>query len=163
MRHRVMCIPVRRIHPHKCQVLVVTNRGGSWVFPRGKRRISESPVKCAQREAREEAGVSGKKFHALGLLLPYDESPLPGLQVDSFIMHVNRTYSVYQDQHFRQRQWVNLQDLPRVVQRSYCHDIITGVLTCLSVPSRHESCSEAGYDNKKRRRHRVTTLKPISR
>lgn len=145
MRHRVMCVPVRHVRGQVCQVLVVTNRGGRWVFPRGKRKAKESPAKCARRESYEEAGVVGKKIYALGLLST-NPSPLPHLQVDSYLLQARKTVAVYAEQAFRQRQWVTLQELPQLIQRSYCPQVIQGVMAFLNV-----SCPQAigGSDTSK--------------
>lgn len=41
-------------------LLVRTRSGRAWTFPKGHLESGESPVQAAEREAREEAGVSGR-------------------------------------------------------------------------------------------------------
>lgn len=43
------------------------NHGGEYLFlPGGRREHAETPLDCARRELREEAGVTANKWHPLG-------------------------------------------------------------------------------------------------
>jgi 8-oxo-dGTP pyrophosphatase MutT (NUDIX family) len=54
-------VPVRRRKPGGCEFLLVrTSHGERWTFPKGRVERGESLSQAAAREAREEAGVSGR-------------------------------------------------------------------------------------------------------
>lgn len=54
-------VPVRRRKAGGMEFLLVrTSQGGRWTFPKGRVEAGESMSEAAAREAREEAGVSGR-------------------------------------------------------------------------------------------------------
>lgn len=56
------------------EVLLVSERGGFWTFPKGHLQEGEGPYEAAVREIREETGLSALQFDkALG---PYQRSRL---------------------------------------------------------------------------------------
>ena len=56
---QVAAVCYRRRGPSVEFLLVNTNGGGKWTFPKGDPELSLSHCKAAEREAWEEAGVSG--------------------------------------------------------------------------------------------------------
>jgi 8-oxo-dGTP pyrophosphatase MutT (NUDIX family) len=56
---QVAAVCYRRRGPLTEFLLVNTNGGNKWTFPKGDPEVSLSHGKAAEREAREEAGVSG--------------------------------------------------------------------------------------------------------
>ena len=56
---QVAAVCYRRVNSHAEFLLVNTNGGNKWTFPKGDPELSLSHGKAAEREAWEEAGVSG--------------------------------------------------------------------------------------------------------
>lgn len=97
------------------EVLLVTPRGGDgWIIPKGKVAPRLGMRRSARREAIEEAGVHGEIAptpfggyrHGGG-----EDGPL----VNVFLMRVTRELTSWAEAHQRQRRWVSLEDVPRLV------------------------------------------------
>lgn len=96
------------------EVLLVTPRGGDgWIIPKGKVEARLGPRESAGREAEEEAGVRGEVDQA-----PFDQyrhGGEDGPLVTVFLMRVTRELSSWAEAHERERRWVTLDDVPRLV------------------------------------------------
>ena len=64
---QVAAVCYRRVNSHAEFLLVNTNGGGKWTFPKGAPELRLSHSQAAEREAKEEAGASGiiepRHFH----------------------------------------------------------------------------------------------------
>lgn len=96
-------------------MLLVTPRGGDgWIIPKGKVEAGLGARRSARREAREEAGVLGevsrepfgRYVHGGG-----EQGPL----VTVFLMRVTRELPSWPEAHQRERRWVTLDQVPRLV------------------------------------------------
>jgi 8-oxo-dGTP pyrophosphatase MutT (NUDIX family) len=96
------------------EVLLVTPRGGDgWIIPKGKVEALLGVRRSAAREAEEEAGVRGEVDQA-----PFDRyrhGGEDGPLVTVFLMRVTRELSSWAEAHERERRWVMLDDVPRLV------------------------------------------------
>ena len=97
------------------EVLLVTPRGGDgWIIPKGKVAAGLGVRRSAHREAVEEAGVHGEiaptafgRYRHGGR----EDGPL----VTVFLMRVTRELSSWAEAHQRDRRWVSLGEMPRLV------------------------------------------------
>jgi bis(5'-nucleosidyl)-tetraphosphatase len=49
-------------HENKWEVLIIQDYGGHWAFPKGHKESDESPQQAAERELKEETGLSISQF-----------------------------------------------------------------------------------------------------
>jgi len=84
-------VPVRRREAGGLEFMLVrTSHGGRWTFPKGRVERGESMSEAAAREAREEAGVSGRiASGALGVYR-YAPSRNGSDEVTAFLLEVRR-------------------------------------------------------------------------
>lgn len=99
----------------RVEVLLVTPRGGDgWIIPKGKVERRLGVPRSAAREAEEEAGVRGEIERT-----PFDQyrhgGGDDGPLVSVFLMRVTKEISSWREAHQRERRWVTLDDVPRLV------------------------------------------------
>ncbi len=113
--HRqVAALPLRRTKKGALEILLVTSRTtGRWIIPKGwpSKRIKD--YKAAAREARQEAGVSGKvKPKAIGRY-SYVKSELgEGAPIDVavYLLSVRKQAKRWPEKHERRRAWFDVLD-----------------------------------------------------
>jgi 8-oxo-dGTP pyrophosphatase MutT (NUDIX family) len=97
------------------EVLLVTPRGGDgWIIPKGKVEARLGVPGSAAREAKEEGGVRGKIEQT-----PFDQYRHGGTDdgplVAVYLMRVTKELSSWRESHQRERRWVTLDEVPRLV------------------------------------------------
>lgn len=98
-------LPLRRT-PRGYEVLLITNRSGRWIVPKGMIDEGQTARQAAAVEAREEAGVRGLIGRRLGR---YDYVKSARLhRVELFAMRVRQELQEWDEQHKRRRRWVTL-------------------------------------------------------
>lgn len=106
---QVAALPVRRAEDGTLEVLLVTSRDtGRWVIPKGwpSKRLKDRDA--AAREARQEAGVTGKIKHKPIGTYRYRKIELTGsklLNVDVYLLNVERERKSWREKSERQRTW----------------------------------------------------------
>lgn len=105
------------------EILLLTSRGtGRWVLPKGWPEGEERPIETAEREALEEAGVSGTLVPAeIGRFI-YAKSTGSGLQkrceVQVFAMQVEAEHEDWPERAVRERRWFSPEEAAeQVVER----------------------------------------------
>lgn len=105
--HQAGAICCRMSSREQLEVLLVTSRRtGRWVIPRGNINIGEPAFLCAQREAFEEAGVSGKTRKKPIGHYRYEKDGQRLLTVSVHLMRVDRDASQYPESDERIKIWV---------------------------------------------------------
>lgn len=71
------------------EILLVKAHGGGWIFPKGSLEPGEEPWQAAQREALEEAGVTGEVRHErLTTFLHFKQGVNKENRVAAFLLRV---------------------------------------------------------------------------
>jgi 8-oxo-dGTP pyrophosphatase MutT (NUDIX family) len=128
---QVGALCVRRRHNGSCQVLLVTSRDtGRWIIPKGWTAKRLKDHKAAAREAKEEAGVSGKvKSKPIGKYT-YPKTDHRGarpLRVAVFLLLVLRERDRWPEQNQRRRAWFDIHEAAKEVAESELRTLIRGV------------------------------------
>ena len=118
-----------RIKVDRVQVLLVTSRRSRrWIVPKGWPVDGATPVEAAGKEAREEAGVTGKaKSVCLGVFsytkdLGEDER-LPCV-VAVFPVKVTKQHGKWPEQDQRRRKWMSLKEASKAVDEKELASIL---------------------------------------
>jgi 8-oxo-dGTP pyrophosphatase MutT (NUDIX family) len=106
---QVAAVCYRRVNSHAEFLLVNTNGGGKWTFPKGAPDARLSHSQAAEREAREEAGAIGviepRHFHVYihskGVF--WQPKGVQEFVVKAFLMDVRQTVRPHED--FRNPTW----------------------------------------------------------
>jgi 8-oxo-dGTP pyrophosphatase MutT (NUDIX family) len=111
---QVAAICYRRLNSHAEFLLVNTNGGGKWTFPKGAPDARLSHSQAAEREAREEAGAIGiiepRHFHVYihskGVF--WQPEGVQEYVVKAFLMDVHQTRRPHED--FRNPTWFHAEE-----------------------------------------------------
>jgi 8-oxo-dGTP pyrophosphatase MutT (NUDIX family) len=128
---QVGALCVRRHENGACQVLLVTSRDtGRWIIPKGWKARRLKDHEAAAREAKEEAGVTGKvKPKPIGSYT-YPKTDAAGarsLRVDVFLLMVRREKDRWPEQDQRRRAWFDVREAGKEVGESKLRRLIKGV------------------------------------
>jgi len=106
------------------QILLITSRRSQrWVIPKGIVEPELSPQESAQREAYEEAGISGKISN--GAIGEYTYDKWGGTcTVKVFLLKVEKIFDDWPEAHFRTREWMGMEEAVRRVDEQDLKDII---------------------------------------
>jgi 8-oxo-dGTP pyrophosphatase MutT (NUDIX family) len=128
---QVGALCVRRRNNGACQVLLVTSRDtGRWIIPKGWKAKHLKDHQSAAREAKEEAGVSGKVRSApIGnyIYRKLDDRGGRSLQVAVFLLRVRRERSHWREQDQRRRAWFEVREAVKQVRESKLRTLIKGL------------------------------------
>ncbi|URK88007.1 NUDIX hydrolase [Rhizobium sp. RCAM05350] len=99
-------------------VLLITSRGTRrWVIPKGTLEPGEKPYKCAEREAGEEAGISGKADkRPIGYFTYIKELGTPPYIVGVFLLRVKSIAKRFPEEGQRRYVWVSPGEAAKMVQ-----------------------------------------------
>ena len=115
--------------PHGVEVLLVTSKGtGRWVIPKGNISKGDSAFRTAEREAREEAGVTGTiDENPLGRFT-YSKQLASGefipAAVEVFGLEVARQLKNWPERTERQFQWMSVQQAVEAVSEPGMKEIL---------------------------------------
>lgn len=112
-----------------CEVMLVTSRGtGRWVLPKGWPERNEEPFQAAEREAAEEAGISGAIAHSEIGRFYYGKRLPSGMewrcQVQVYPMEVDQMADKWPERKKRTRQWFAARDAARLVDEPELAELI---------------------------------------
>jgi 8-oxo-dGTP pyrophosphatase MutT (NUDIX family) len=118
---QVAAICYRRVNSHAEFLLVNTNGGGKWTFPKGSPDARLSHSQAAEREAKEEAGAIGviepRHFHVYihskGVF--WQPGGVQEYVVKSFLMDVRQTRRPEED--FRNPTWFDPEEAYSVLAK----------------------------------------------
>lgn len=100
-----------RMRRNNIEVLLVTSLGsGRWVFPKGHIEGDLSARQSAEKEAFEEAGISGRLSPNRVGYYRYrkdDEDNARSYQVEVFAMQVTDVLDSWPEEHTRRREWMS--------------------------------------------------------
>lgn len=130
-RTQVAALPWRVATDGSREVMLITSRGtGRWVLPKGWPEGSENLWVAAEREAGEEAGVSGTvDSSALGRFY-YMKRVSRGrewrCEVLVYPLQVSQVLESWRERNQRKRKWFSLADAARLVAEPDLAELIAG-------------------------------------
>lgn len=117
-------IPYRVRPDGTVQVLLVTNRAGGWIVPKGKIDPGHTPQEAGRIEALEEAGVIGTPAREEIGHYDYRKPNGDEHRVLLFPMPVLRVLEEWAEKGERQRAWVTVDEAIRRVAFPDLRDVI---------------------------------------
>lgn len=126
---QVAALPWRRRRDGNIEILLVTSRDtGRWILPKGWPEGDETLAESAFREAREEAGISGRiDTEPVGSYF-YDKRLATGMarrcEVQVFPLAVTRLNSKWPEKGQRARNWVSPEQAARMVSEPDLGELI---------------------------------------
>ena len=108
---------------HKKQILMIF-RNGNWDLPKGKLEVNENIQECAIREVEEECGVYNLHIESK-LQNTYHTYQQDGKSIlkKTYWFKMNTSYNnnpIPQiNEGITRAEWVNIQDLPKILKKSY--------------------------------------------
>ena len=128
---QVGALCVRHRDNGTCQVLLITSRDtGRWVIPKGWRAKRMKDHEAAAREAKEEAGVSGKMRSKPIGNFSYAKSGHSGtrpVRVAVYLLLVRRQSNRWPEQRERRRAWFDVRKAVEEVGERDLRRLIKGV------------------------------------
>lgn len=128
---QVAALPWRRRKNGSIEILLVTSRDtGRWILPKGWPEDEETLAESALREAREEAGISGRiDSESIGAYF-YHKRLATGMatrcEVRVFPVAVTKLYRNWPEKGERARKWVLAEEAARMVNELDLGELITG-------------------------------------
>ncbi|MGQ0627777.1 MAG: NUDIX hydrolase [Phycisphaerales bacterium] len=116
-------IPYRIRTDGHLQVLLVTNRAGGWIVPKGSIEPGQTAEESARIEALEEAGAVGLNVEAEIGSYEYEKYERCH-RVRLFAMRVVRTQNQWDERDFRIREWVGVDEAIRRVRIEGLRDVL---------------------------------------
>jgi 8-oxo-dGTP pyrophosphatase MutT (NUDIX family) len=119
-------IPFRRIKD-ELQILLITSRSRKrWVIPKGIIEPELSPQESAQKEALEEAGITGKIIN--GALGTYSYKKWGGTcTVQVFLLEVEEIFDEWAEAYFRTREWISVEEASKRVDEKELKKLILAI------------------------------------
>jgi 8-oxo-dGTP pyrophosphatase MutT (NUDIX family) len=127
---QVGALPLRRLRDGSLEIMLISSREtGRWVIPKGwtSRRLSDA--EAAAREAKQEAGVSGK---LVGVPLgSYRYRKTMGqdvrmIDVVVYALWVKKQRKTWREKHQRIRAWFPQEDAAKMVREPRLQSLIAG-------------------------------------
>jgi 8-oxo-dGTP pyrophosphatase MutT (NUDIX family) len=113
-----------RVERGNVQILLVTSRSGKrWIIPKGIIEHDLSPQESAQKEAYEEAGVSGKICGKSAGTYTYNKWG-GTCTVKVFLLKVENILEDWPESYFRTREWMSVEEAAKRVDEDKLKDII---------------------------------------
>jgi 8-oxo-dGTP pyrophosphatase MutT (NUDIX family) len=129
MRKQVAALPVRKKRNGRLEVLLITSRKkGKWLIPKGWPVRGLSDRKAAAKEAKEEAGVSGRiRSKPIGSYRYAKRSGEKPIRVKVFILKVERQKKRWRECDERRRKWAIGNSAARSVKRDGLRKLLLSV------------------------------------
>ena len=125
---QVVALPVRRNAKGQLEVLLVTTRQTRrWVIPKGWPSKRRSDSEAAAREAKEEAGVTGKLLKKPVGSYSYfkrDEDGFRPVTVTVYVLKVRGQQNRWKEIDERKRRWLSIAKAAELVQEPALSKII---------------------------------------
>jgi 8-oxo-dGTP pyrophosphatase MutT (NUDIX family) len=128
---QVGALPVRRTRKGPLEVLLVSSRDtGRWVIPKGWPSKRMTDAAAAAREARQEAGITGKiasKSYGSYRYRKIDGGGIRVIEVAVYLLRVKKEKKRWQEQDQRQRAWFDIATAARRVREPRLRLLIAGL------------------------------------
>ena len=113
------------------QILLITSRSRKrWVIPKGIIEPDLSPQESAQKEAFEEAGITGKIINKT--LGKYAYKKWGGTcTVQVFLLEVEEILEDWPEAFFRTREWISVEEASKRVDENDLKKIIQAIPSCI--------------------------------
>ena len=130
-------VPFRVDPAGRVWFMLITNRRGDWIVPKGMIQSTMTPEQSALNEALEEAGILGAVTGpSIGAYTVMKSDLL--CRVDLFAMRVERTLPRWLEQDERERDWFSADDAVERVHSAELRRVITALARTLANAARHE-------------------------
>lgn len=116
-------IPYRSVGASLEVLLITTRSGQRLIVPKGSVERGMSPVESAQKEAFEEAGVSGKP-HADAIGMMFSEREGRPCAIQLWPMRVSVMHARWPEMSFRRRIWLPVPGAAMLVEREDLAELI---------------------------------------
>lgn len=128
---QVGALPLRKLEGGGVEVLLVSSRETRrWVIPKGWPAKRLSDAKAAAREARQEAGITGKMANRPIGSYRYRKRMPGGLirivDVDVYVLWVKKQRKSWREKNQRVRVWFTQSDAARKVREPKLKELIAG-------------------------------------
>lgn len=128
---QVAALPVRKIGKNQFEVLLVSSRDtGRWIIPKGWPSKRMSDPAAAAREARQEAGVSGKiasKPIGTYRYRKIEAANSQLIEVTVYVLLVKKEKKRWREKAERQRQWFEPNLAARRVREARLRSLIASL------------------------------------
>jgi 8-oxo-dGTP pyrophosphatase MutT (NUDIX family) len=118
--HRVGVIPFDTRDTAVAILYVTSQTRGRWILPKGRKRPDETHAEACQREAFEEAGVTGVVLEDFPMTVLVTKQTPRGkrvVPVTYYPFFVTGQADEWPEKDRRQRHWALIEDAPRVAYR----------------------------------------------
>lgn len=123
-------VPFRRGKDGVQILLITSRRRKRWVIPKGIIESDLSPQESAQKEAFEEAGISGKIINKT--LGKYTYKKWGGTcTVQVFLLEVEEILEDWPEAFFRTREWISVEEASKRVAEKELKKIIQTIPSCI--------------------------------
>jgi hypothetical protein len=112
-----------RTGPSGLQFLLVTSRGGNWIFPKGVVESDETAEAAALKEVQEEAGVTGTIL-PLPLGAYRDRKDWEPCHVLMFLLQVAGECARWREGGERARRWCSYEDALSLLKKGHLRDLL---------------------------------------
>jgi len=116
-------IPYRKNDDGSIEILLVTTREGNWTIPKGIIEKDLSPRTSAAKEALEEAGIEGKVKKKNVGTYTYKKFG-DNYCVKVYKMKVKKVHSKWDEEHFRERLWIQFVNTSKFIKHKNLLSII---------------------------------------
>lgn len=116
MALREACAVPYREGARGLEFLVITNRKGKWIFPKGILHQGASGPATAAKEALEEAGVRGAVAEVSFTAYPdhkWDED----MEVEVYLLRVEEVLPTWEEDDVRVRRWLDVAGIRETIRR----------------------------------------------
>jgi len=129
---QVGALPLRKARGGGLDVLLVSSREtGRWVIPKGWPAKRLSDAKAAAREAKQEAGVTGKVASSPVGQYRYRKRMPSGairvIDVDVYVLLVKKQLKTWQEKHERMRVWLPQSEAAKKVREPRLKTLIADI------------------------------------
>jgi 8-oxo-dGTP pyrophosphatase MutT (NUDIX family) len=104
-----------RLVKGEIEILLITTRKGRWIIPKGVVEPGLSPAESAAKEAKEEAGALGKLAEKEVGRYAYEKWG-GTCRVRVFLLRVTKLLATWEEQSFRRRKWLPLNEAIAIVE-----------------------------------------------
>lgn len=108
-------IPYRRCG-RSFQLLLVTSRGGNWIFPKGIVEPGKTPQETALKECHEEAGVRGH-LHPVSVGSYHTRKWKRDCEVHLYLLRWEEDVEPWEEGDIRERSWCSFEEAHERLKR----------------------------------------------
>ena len=134
-------IPYRR-RGDTWEFLLVTSKGGKWIFPKGIVERNMSPEETAANESKEEAGIRGRVMpNPVGSYMR--NKWRHACEVVLFLMHYEEDIEPWEEKNIRERCWCTFEEATSRLKKEDLQHILRQANERLETESRKTTSSRS--------------------